>query len=91
MTDNSENNQHTKSQMNFQAFFEICGLWGMIAATTYSFFQVNNAAAYLLIPYQIWVTLAGALNYSIWKNNEFDTKDKKENQNYAHFSEDTDL
>ena len=57
----------------------MCALWGMIAATTYSFCQVNVYAGCLLIPYQLWVTLAGALNYSIWKNNDFETCDKKEN------------
>ena len=56
----------------------MCGLWGMIAATMYSFFQISNTAGSLLIPYQLWVTLAGALNYSIWKNNSFDEDDKKD-------------
>ena len=54
----------------------MCGLWGMIAATTYSFFEINQTAAYLMVPYQLWVTLAGALNYSIWQNNNFDNEEK---------------
>lgn len=60
------------------AFFEMCGLWGMIAATTYSFFQINQTAGFLMLPYQLWVTLAGALNYSIWKNNDFNNEDSKD-------------
>ena len=24
-----------------------------------------------MVPYQLWVTLAGALNYSIWQNNQW--------------------
>jgi len=62
----------------FQAFFEMCALWGMIAATTYSFFQINQTAGFLMVPYQLWVTLAGALNYSIWQNNDFNDDDSKD-------------
>ena len=62
----------------FQAFLEICCLWGAIGATMYSFFQINKTAGYLLVPYQMWVTLAAALNYSIWKNNNESIEDKRE-------------
>ena len=36
----------------------------------YSFFQINPTAGMLLVPYQIWLTLATCLNYSIAMNNE---------------------
>ena len=40
------------------------------AATMYSFFQINPVAGMLMVPYQMWLTLATALNYSIAMNNE---------------------
>jgi tryptophan-rich sensory protein len=40
-------------------------LWFMIAITLYVFRQVSRAAALLLVPYLIWVTFAGILNYWI--------------------------
>ena len=41
-----------------------------VAATMYSFFQINPVAGMLMVPYQMWLTLATALNYSIAMNNE---------------------
>jgi len=48
---------------------EIIILWITILATTLSFIKVSRTAAYLLIPYIIWVTFAAILNYSIWRLN----------------------
>lgn len=48
------------------AFFEIIVLWAAIALTIRSFRRVSKTAAYLLIPYILWVSFAAALNYSIW-------------------------
>lgn len=41
-------------------------LWGALAWTTERFFRVRAAAGWLLVPYLLWVTYAGALNLSIW-------------------------
>jgi len=41
-----------------------------VAATMYSFLQINPVAGMLMVPYQMWLTLATALNYSIAMNNE---------------------
>ena len=55
---------------NFQAFFFsflwLVLLWILIALTIYNFAQVSKTAAYLMIPYLIWVTFAGYLNLSIF-------------------------
>jgi len=48
------------------ALVEIIILWAMIAYTMMLFYKVRKAAAYLLIPYILWVSFAIALNASIW-------------------------
>jgi len=47
------------------AFFDIVLLWGTILATIVFFHRVSRFAAYLLIPYLLWVSFAVYLNYSI--------------------------
>jgi benzodiazapine receptor len=47
-------------------FVDIILLWVMIAATIWVFFRVRKSAAYFLIPYIAWVTLASALNGAIY-------------------------
>lgn len=44
-------------------------LWAAIVFTIFTFFKVSKAAAYLLIPYILWVSFAAYLNYSIWMLN----------------------
>lgn len=51
------------------AFAEIIVLWLSILATIFLFFNVSRAAAYLLIPYALWVTFAAVLNFAIWRLN----------------------
>jgi tryptophan-rich sensory protein len=45
---------------------DIVILWVMIVATIASFYRVRTTAAYLLIPYIAWVSLATALNGAIY-------------------------
>ncbi|WP_032121393.1 TspO/MBR family protein [Clostridium amazonitimonense] len=52
------------------AFIELCILWIAIVITTIRFYKIDKTAAYLMIPYIIWVTFAGVLNFFIWKLNE---------------------
>jgi tryptophan-rich sensory protein len=40
-------------------------LWGSIAATLLQFLKISRPAAYLLIPYLVWVTIAAILNAGI--------------------------
>jgi tryptophan-rich sensory protein len=44
----------------------IVALWGMLVGLTERFFRVRAAAGWLLVPYLLWVTYAGALNLAIW-------------------------
>jgi len=41
-------------------------LWAGILATIITFYRVNKNAAYLLIPYFLWVSFAAILNYYIY-------------------------
>lgn len=49
------------------AFTEIISLWFAIMALLLAFYQVSRPAAYLLIPYVLWVSFATYLNYAIWQ------------------------
>ena len=51
------------------ALIEIVLLWLLIAATTLAFWRLDRPAGLLLAPYLCWVSLAVALNYSIWQLN----------------------
>lgn len=51
------------------ALFVVVALWLSVAWTLREFSRVKPAAAWLLVPYIAWVTLAVALNLSIWKHN----------------------
>ena len=44
-------------------------LWISIIYSIYRFYPVSKVAAYLFIPYLLWVTFATYLNYYIWANN----------------------
>lgn len=51
------------------AFFEILMLWFSILYTIVNFYRTSKPAAYLLIPYILWVSFATLLNFSIWQLN----------------------
>jgi tryptophan-rich sensory protein len=48
------------------AFVEIILLWGSIIYMIFLFNGINRVAAYLQVPYLLWVTFAACLNFSIW-------------------------
>lgn len=48
------------------AFIEIIILVIAIMVTIRNFFSINKMAAYLLVPYLLWVLFATVLNGSIW-------------------------
>jgi len=56
-------------QSPFLGLVEILVLWISIAGMTFFFHRVNRSAAYLLVPYILWVTFAAYLNYAIWALN----------------------
>lgn len=51
------------------AFADIVLLWVMIVATIVAFRRVSVLAAALLVPYLLWVSYAGMLNYAVWQLN----------------------
>lgn len=48
------------------AFFWLLLLWAFILRTIMLFLPISKTAAYLMIPYLIWVTFAGYLNLGIY-------------------------
>jgi tryptophan-rich sensory protein len=51
------------------AFAEILLLWLAILGTLVAFGKAQRAAGLLLLPYLAWVTLAAALNFTLWQLN----------------------
>lgn len=55
---------------NFQAFGAalvwLVILWGSILWMITSFHKVDPLAAWLQVPYLLWVTFAAYLNYGVW-------------------------
>jgi translocator protein len=47
----------------------LCGLWCAVAATMMAFWGHDWIAGALMAPYLLWVTVAGALNASVWRLN----------------------
>ncbi len=51
------------------AFFEILLLWLAVTATMIAFFRHSRLAGWLLVPYLVWISFAGVLNFTIWRMN----------------------
>ncbi|HLD20113.1 MAG TPA: TspO/MBR family protein [Patescibacteria group bacterium] len=51
------------------ALIEIVFLWLAILSTIIAFAKISKLAAWLLVPYIVWVGFAMYLNYSIWRLN----------------------
>lgn len=51
------------------ALVEIVFLWLAILATIIAFAKISQPAAWLLVPYIVWVSFAVYLNYAIWTLN----------------------
>jgi translocator protein len=47
----------------------LASLWCAVAATMLAFWGHDWVAGLLFAPYLLWVTVAGALNYSVWSLN----------------------
>lgn len=48
------------------AFLELLALLVFILLSIFEFYKLDKIAAYLMIPYAIWVSFAGILNCAIW-------------------------
>jgi tryptophan-rich sensory protein len=51
------------------AMIVLCGLWVAVAGTLVAFWSLDTLAGLLILPYLTWVTIAGALNYSLLQRN----------------------
>ncbi|MEK7463547.1 MAG: TspO/MBR family protein [Patescibacteria group bacterium] len=51
------------------AFINVIALWVAIIWTMALFYRISKSAAWLLLPYILWVSFASLLNYSIWMLN----------------------
>jgi len=51
------------------ALVDIILLWILIAGTIYWFSKISKPAAWLLVPYILWVSFATVLNFAIWRLN----------------------
>ncbi len=47
------------------AFFELLLLWLSIIAMIYATHKINKTSSWLLVPYFLWVSFAGVLNYLV--------------------------
>ena len=52
------------------SFLWILGLWVLIGLMILSFYKVDKIAAWLQVPYFLWVTFAAYLNYAVWQLNK---------------------
>lgn len=50
-------------------FIEIIILWVFIVLCVIKFYPVSKVAAWLLIPYLLWVSFASVLNFKLWMLN----------------------
>lgn len=53
-------------QQLFASSVIIILLWFMVLLTILKFNKISKKAAYLLIPYLLWITFASYLNISVW-------------------------
>lgn len=51
------------------SFYWLAVLWVLILLMILAFERVDRAAALLQIPYLLWVTFAGILNFAVWRLN----------------------
>lgn len=56
-------------QSPFWAFMDLIVLWLAIVSTMILFYKISKPAFWLLVPYILWVSFAGYLNYMIWMLN----------------------
>lgn len=53
-------------EMYLFAFIWLLALLYFIIKTIIKYYKIDKTAAYLQIPYLVWVTFAGYLNFAIW-------------------------
>lgn len=51
------------------ALLDIAVMWLLVSATRQAFHRLRPLAAWLLLPYLLWISFAMALNYVVWRLN----------------------
>lgn len=51
------------------AFGVLAALWVAVAAMVGLYLAIDPVAGLMMLPYLLWVTIAGALNLSVWRRN----------------------
>jgi tryptophan-rich sensory protein len=51
------------------AMVDLVFLWIALGATIIVFWRISLPAGLLLLPYLLWVSFAGVLNFTIWRMN----------------------
>jgi benzodiazapine receptor len=52
------------------ALIDVTVLWLTVLANIFAFYVIRPGAAFLLIPYLLWLTYAAALNFAVWHMNK---------------------
>lgn len=52
-----------------EALYVMAALWLSVLGCVISHWQLDIWAGLAMVPYLVWVTTAGALNYSVWRMN----------------------
>ncbi|MEM1429302.1 MAG: TspO/MBR family protein [Pseudomonadota bacterium] len=52
------------------ALVAVGALWAAVFGTMVTLFQVDTLAGALFVPYLVWVSIASALNFWIWRHND---------------------
>ena len=53
-----------------QALIDIGIMWVLINITIGMYNRINKLAAWLMVPYMLWVSFASVLNYALWLMNK---------------------
>src|SRR5690606_30792240 len=54
------------------ALVVLSALWVAVVATTVVFLRTDWVAGLLFVPYVVWLSYAGALNFAVWRMNSGD-------------------
>ena len=55
-----------RQQAFLPAFFWLAALWALVLWMILAFRKVSRTAAWLQVPYLLWLTFAGYLNLAVW-------------------------